>query len=190
MKRAALSFLVLAGLVLLSLGLRQTLQGDASGSMGTDPAAPRSRRGEEDSTPGVVSDRTPPLEPRNSRSRTLEGEVLNSPVANDDPGVESPVTDLPADELPVDELPADELPTDEPAEARPPNRYQDDDALAMRRGRQIELVTEAQRQARESLAAAEERGDTEVAARTRGVMRRLQLRLDALEAAASAVEPY
>ncbi|MFK7998217.1 MAG: hypothetical protein AB8H86_01425 [Polyangiales bacterium] len=180
MKRAVQSVLALAGLVLLGFALRYTL----------DDGAPRSEEAigdpvdsevEDEVRPPAASRQTPPREngePLHVAAETVENEMLVEP---------SGATQTNGEGL---EAAGDELPAPESNEVRPLRRYQDDDALAIRRARQIELVSEARRQARVSLEAAEERGDTESAAQTRGVLRRLELRLTALEAAASSAEPY
>lgn len=179
MKRATLSFLALAGVVLCAFFLRRALQ---------------------NSPPATMADEEAPAEPREEgESRLQAGSGDPQPAEIGDPPRSVSENQAPAPPGPgaerVNAAEAAGASTEgggasESSEALPLKRYQDDDALATRRARQIELVSEARRQARASLEAAEERGDTEVAARTRGVLRRLQLRLDALEAAASAVEPY
>ncbi|MFT5358773.1 MAG: hypothetical protein ACI9KE_006012 [Polyangiales bacterium] len=183
MKRAALPF-ALAAAGLLFVVLWQSSQGAGESNAETRPeAAPQS---DVESGPSISSDEALPLEPG---SVPAPEEVTSSPNLA---GVESGEQRAPGPENQVVEQLAEESPTEEsPTEERTPlKRYENSDALALRRARQIELVTQAQQQARASLEDAERSGDTEIAARTRGVIRRLQLRLDALETAASALEPY
>lgn len=179
MKRATLSFLGLAGLVLCAFFLRQALQNDSSIGVPGAEAAVESQE-EDETRPQAVSGYSPPTERGDLPPAAAENEALADPNRGTFNAAEGPAEHATADE--PSSLGSNEV--------RPLRRYQDDDALAMRRARQIELVSEARQQARTSLEAAEERGDVELAAQTRGVLRRLQLRLDALEAAASAVEPY
>lgn len=184
MKRVALPFLVLAGLALLVIGLRQASENDvgegveAAGSdaAGSDPPSRSVEGGRASSV------RAPGENPRAPGGRPADEDQqrVGRSASVSDPASE-PLEDLAL------ELPLETSPTEERA---PLKRFADGDALALRRARQIELVTQAQEQAHEALEDAEASGDTESAARTRGVLRRLQLRLDALETAASALEPY
>lgn len=189
MKRAALPFLVLVGAVLLFVAFRKGAQGDAESPRGGDPEM------------AIEHDSSSEASSNGVRPRVTSGApaAANSERENAAPENAAPENAAPENAAPEN---AGALLADEgsgangagvtalPGERAPAKRYQDGDALAMRRARQIELVTRAQEQAREALNEAEEGGETDRATRTRAILRRLQIRLDALEAAASALEPY
>ena len=179
MKRVALTSLVLAGLVSVWAWQRPVSPSpDESASIDGSRETVSGGRSGQSEVPRIQATTTPPdhtnAQPRDEHATHDEATVSGAVSAAER----------------VSPEPGEAAPTDDTVERAPLERYQDNDALALRRGRQIELVTRAQEQAHEALEEAEGSGDTERAARTRGVLRRLRLRLDALEAAASAVEPY